>query len=323
MVKGSVSFYFVQMVGTNLGKYEWVWEEKLRCWYLNPRWQNSRWMTSSSWVRMNEFESDWISLSQSQSGGRVFLSESERRKQGVWIPQCRSWIQDDRIQYGRNQDGHHHQDESEWMSEGFFCANSGNQSWEVWMSLRAKTKMAESKMARNQDGRIQDDCHHQVEWEWMSLSQIELVWVRVRVEGECFWVNLREENKVSESKMAEADFKVGRIQDGRIQDGHHHQVEWEWMSLSQIELVWVRVRVEGECFWVNLREDNKVSEFQDGSVWIQHGRIQDGCHHQVESEWMNEGFLCKGWGGKCEWSFFLCKWWEPILASMSEFERKN
>ena len=27
---------------------------------------------------MNEFESDWISLSQSQSGVRVFLSESER-----------------------------------------------------------------------------------------------------------------------------------------------------------------------------------------------------------------------------------------------------
>ena len=25
--------------------------------------QNSRWLTSSSWVRMNEFESDWISLS--------------------------------------------------------------------------------------------------------------------------------------------------------------------------------------------------------------------------------------------------------------------
>ena len=37
----------------------------------------------------------------------------------------------------------------------------------------------------------------------MSLSQIELIWVRVRVEWECFWVNLREENKVSESKMAE------------------------------------------------------------------------------------------------------------------------
>ena len=36
----------------------------------------------------------------------------------------------------------------------------------------------------------------------MSLSQIELVWFRVRVEWEGFWVNLREGNKVSESKMA-------------------------------------------------------------------------------------------------------------------------
>ena len=140
--------FFLQMVGTNLGKCEWDWEVKLR--WLNPRWQNSRWLPSSSWVRMIEFKSDWISLSQSQSGVRVFLSESERRKQGVWT----------------------------------------------------------------QHGRIQDDCHHQVESEWMSKVFL-----------------------------------------------------------------------------------------------IQHGRIQDGCLHQVESEWMSEGFLCK--------------WWEPILASVSEFERKN
>ena len=60
-----------------------------------------------------------------------------------------------------------------------------------------------------QIGRIQDCCHHQVKWEWMSLSQIELVWVIVRVERECFWVNLREDNKVSESIMAE--FKMAAI----------------------------------------------------------------------------------------------------------------
>ena len=77
---------------------------------------------------MNEFELDWISLSQSHSGVRVFLSESVRRKQGVWI------------QHGRIQDGCHHQVESEWMSEVFLI----------------------------QHGRIQDGCHHQVESEWMS-----------------------------------------------------------------------------------------------------------------------------------------------------------
>ena len=102
--------FFVQMVGTNLGKCKWVLQEKLRWlnpWWPNSRWQKSRWLPSSSWVRMNEFESDWISLRQSQSGGRVFLSESDRRKQGVWI------------QHGRIQDGCHHQVESEWMSKVF------------------------------------------------------------------------------------------------------------------------------------------------------------------------------------------------------------
>ena len=95
--------------------FEWIWEKITRClnprWQcLNPTWQNSRWRSSSSWVRMKE----WI----------VFVHNG--------------WIQ---------------------------------------------------------DGKIQDSCHHQI-------NQIELVWVRVGVEWEFFWVNLREDNKVSESKMA-------------------------------------------------------------------------------------------------------------------------
>ena len=74
-----------------------------------------------------------------------------------------------------------------------------------------------------QIGRIQDCCHHQVEWEWMSLSKIELVWVIVRVERECFWVNLREDNKVSESLMA--DFKMAAII-------MFIQNEWVWVRLN-------------------------------------------------------------------------------------------
>ena len=35
----------------------------------------------------------------------------------------------------------------EWR---FFCAYGGNQSWQVWVSYRGKTKMAESKMAKLQ-----------------------------------------------------------------------------------------------------------------------------------------------------------------------------
>ena len=87
--------FFVQIMRTNLGKCEWVWEEILK--WLNPKWPNSRWqisrwLPSSRWVRMNEFDWNWISLSQS------FVQNG--------------WIQD-----GRIQDGCHHQIESEWMSE--------------------------------------------------------------------------------------------------------------------------------------------------------------------------------------------------------------
>ena len=52
-----------------------------------------------------------------------------------------------------------------------------------------------------QDGGIQAGCHHQVELEWMSLSQIEIVWVRVLC-------------KMAESKMVEfklAEFKMAAI----------------------------------------------------------------------------------------------------------------
>ena len=84
-------------------------------------------------MSLSQIKLVWV---KSHSGVRVFLSESERRKQGVWI------------QHGKIQDACHPQVESEWMSEVFFCANGGNQSWQVWVSLTGKTKMAESKMAK-------------------------------------------------------------------------------------------------------------------------------------------------------------------------------
>ena len=125
--------------------------------YFCKKWLNPRWLPSSSWVRMNDFESDWISWSQS-------FEEN-------------GWIQDGRIQ----------------------------------------------------DGRIQYGCHHQVKWEWMSLSQIELVWVRVRMEWECFWVNLREDNKVSESKMAVSESNLAEFRMAAI------------IKLSVNEWVWVKM----------------------------------------------------------------------------------
>ena len=82
----------------------------------------------------------------------------------------------------------------------------------------------------------------------MSLSQIKLGWVRVRLVGECFWVNLRQDNKVSEFNMAVAESKLAEFNMAAI------------IKFSENE--WVK-------FFV-----------QNG--WNQVGRIEDGCLHQVE-----------------------------------------
>ena len=59
--------------------------------------------------------------------------------------------------------------------------------------------------------------------------------------------------------------------------------------------------MEWECFWVNLREDNKVSESKMAEFKMA------AITKLSRNEWVK---------------FFLCKCWELILASVSEFERK-
>ena len=96
---------------------------------------------------MNEFESEWTSFIRIQGGVRVFLSESERMSlrqiELVWI---QSFVQNVSefnmaefkmaviIKLSQNK----------WVS--LLSANGGNQSWQVWVSLRINTKMVESKM---------------------------------------------------------------------------------------------------------------------------------------------------------------------------------
>ena len=111
--------------------------------WLNPTWQNSSWLPSWKWVRINEWSFDWNCK--------------------WWEPKsCASvsWVWD-----GKTQDGCHHQDwvKIQWVaefkmaaiikcangqngsvSEVFFCGPVGYQSLQVWVSLRGKTKMAES-----------------------------------------------------------------------------------------------------------------------------------------------------------------------------------
>ena len=180
---------------------------------------------------MNEFESDWISLSQSQSGVRVFLSESERRNQGVWI------------QHGRIQDDCHHQVESEWMSEGFFVqmvwTNFGKCEW-VW---EGKLRWLPSKMPKFKIAEFKMAVIIKLSAEWMSLSQIELVWVRVWVEWECFWVNLREDKKVSESKMAVSESNMVEFKMAAIIKLSQN----EWVKVFFVQMVGTNF---GKCEWV-------------------------------------------------------------------------
>ena len=176
--------FFVQMVGT-ISWQVWVslrgktkmarsqegliQDDKIQRWLSIIKLSDNEWV----WVRLNYFESEpeW-----SES---VFLS---------------SWNKITRCLNPRWQVSEYNMAEvkmaaiiklsqNEWVM--FFCAKGGNQSWQVWVSLKENTKMAESKMARIQDGRIQDSCHHQVkmrmnefESDWISLSQNQS---RVRV----------------------------------------------------------------------------------------------------------------------------------------------
>ena len=84
----------------------------------------------------------------------------------------------------------------------------------------------------------------------MSLSQIELDWVRVRVEWECFWVNLREDNKVSESNRAVSESNLTEIKMAAI------------IKLSQKEWVKFFCAKGGNQSWqvsVSLKKNTKMA----------------------------------------------------------------
>ena len=79
-----VKVFFVQMVSTNHGKYKCEWNEKLI--FLNTKWLEFKMgelkmaAIFKLELRMNEFEAEWISLSQSQSGREsVFESIWEKK----------------------------------------------------------------------------------------------------------------------------------------------------------------------------------------------------------------------------------------------------
>ena len=111
----------------------------------------------------------------------------------------------------------------------------------------------------------------------MSLSQIELVWVRVRLEWECFWVNLREDSKLSESKMAGAESKMAEFKMAAIIKLSQN----EWVKFFYVQMVGTNL---GKCEWV-WEEILRWLNPRWQNSWWQKFKMAD-CH-QVESEWMS------------------------------------
>ena len=74
---------------------------------------------------------------------------------------------------------------------------------------------------------------------------MELGWDRVRVEEECFWVNLREDNKVFESKMAVFELKMAEFKMAAI------------IKLSQNE--WAK-------FFLCKMAESKIAEFKMAAI---------------------------------------------------------
>ena len=130
-------------------------------------------------------------------------------------------------------------------------------------------------------GRIQDGYHHQVESKWMSLSQIELVWVRVLC-------------KMAESRMTE--FKMATI----------IKLQWEGMTLSHIEVTFDSNsgnQILASVEWVWEESDTKIPECKVSgiptwqclnSTWLPSSGVS--CHHEWVWVRLNEFesvFLCK------------------------------
>ena len=143
--------FFVQMVGTNLasqcGMRFWVRITELQMVesidVLNSSWQNSRWLPSSSWVRMTwvwvrwtlvwfrvrvEWEHFWSAIWEMITrclNPWCHVSEYQQWQNSRWLPIIKLsqnevsevyFVQNGWIQVGRFQHGCHLQVESEWMS---------------------------------------------------------------------------------------------------------------------------------------------------------------------------------------------------------------
>ena len=129
----------------------------------------------------------------------------------------------------------------------------------VWggNTMMAESKLAKFKMAEFKMAAIIK--LSEIEWVWVRLK---LVWVRVRVEWECFWVNQREDNKVSDSKMAVAEINHWQYSKWLPSSSWVRMNEWSFFvqivgtNLGKCEWVWEEILWWLNPSWPNLRWQN-------------------------------------------------------------------
>ena len=128
-----------------------------------------------------------------------------------------------------------------------------------------------------QDGRVQDGCHHQVEVEWMSFSQIELVWVR--------GLSKMVESKMAELKMTE--FKMAAI---------IKLIQNEWVKFfcgKWLNARWQNSRWLPSSSWV------RMNEVESDWISLSQSFVQNGCMQDGRSRWLQSS----SWVKMNEWSF--------------------
>ena len=150
---------------------------------------------------------------------------------------------------------------------------------------------------------------------------MELVWVRVRVEEECFWVNLREDNKVSESKMAVSESNMAEFRHCHL--GFKHLVIFfQIHSKNTLTLFWLWLKLiqsDSNSFILTQLDDGSHFEFCHLGVSHVSFSSKTDSHSQrlVSTIWTKKISLIHSdstWRWQPSW--ILLSWIEPFYTKL-------
>ena len=154
----------------------------------------------------------------------------------------------------------------------------------------------------------------------IKFSQDKCVWVRLnKAESEFWakWLNWRRQN----SRWLPSSSWV-----------RMNKLESEWISLSQWSewsesvFEWIREKITKVSESKMAVAESNMAEFKLAAIikMSQNAWVKFFCAKWLNPRWQNSWWLpSSSWVRMNECSFILCKWWEQILASVSEFDKKK